>query len=384
MKKASAIVTDEGGITAHAAIVSREMGIPSVVGTRKATTSLKEGEKITVDGYSGKVYLGESQRKEIKKIEKIEALTKTKIKVLVDLPTYAERAAQTGIKKVGLTRIEGIIAENKIHPLSFFKKNRIRDYEEIIFNGISEIAKYFEEIWIRTSDIRSDEFRNLEGAPEKIETNPMLGMHGIRFGLKNPSILKAELNALKRISEKGKKIGILIPQLISVDELKKVKSILKELSFENAKIGVMIETPAAVQIIKEICEEKIDFISLGTNDLTQYILAVDRGNEEVQELYDEMNPAVLHQIEYVIRVCKRNNVETSICGQAGSKKEMVEFLIKNGIDSITVNADVAKEISDFIYEIEQEVIKGTDKEPRQYEINKEKEVHKKKDPLGIF
>ena len=384
MQKSSAIVTDEGGLTAHAAIVSREMGIPSVVGTRKATTVLKEGEEITVDGYSGKIYKGKKQKTEIKKVEKIDSITKTKIKVIVDLPSFAERASQTGIKKVGLTRIEGIIAESKIHPLSFLKKNKIKNYEEIIFKGVSEIAKYFEEIWVRTSDIRSDEFRNLEGAPEKIEVNPMLGMHVIRFGLKNLPILKAELNALKRVSEKGIKIGVLVPQLISIDELRKVKSIVKELNFKEAKIGVMIETPAAVQIIREICEEKIDFISLGTNDLTQYILAVDRGNPEVQDIYNEMNPAVLHQIEYVIRVCKRNNVETSICGQAGSKKEMVKFLVKAGIDSITVNADIAKEIGEFVHIIEEEIIKGTDKEPRQYEINKEKEKLNKKDPLGIF
>ena len=117
----------------------------------------------------------------------------------------------------------------------------------------------------------------------------------------------------------------------------------------------MIETPAAVQLIKELCEEGIDFISFGTNDLTQYILAVDRGNEAVQYIYDEMNQAILYQLEYVIRVCKRNKVETSICGQAGSKKEMVKFLVEKGIDSISVNADVASEIADYVKELEEEL-----------------------------
>src|SRR3990167_9194343 len=123
----------------------------------------------------------------------------------------------------------------------------------------------------------------------------------------------------------------------------------------------MIETPAAVQIIKEIVEDGIDFISFGTNDLTQYILAIDRGNKKVQHLYDEMHPAVLYQLEYVIRVCKKYNVESSICGQAGSKKEMVKFLVEKGINSISVNADAAKEISDYVKELEEELIKGTDK-----------------------
>ncbi len=359
MQKASAIVTDEGGLTAHAAIVSREMGIPCVVGTQEATIKLKEGEMITVDGFHGKVYKGKHGESKKKEILPVTTKTKTKIKVIVDLPSFAERASKSEIKEVGLTRIEGIIAESGKHPDYFLEKNKVEDYEEIIFKGVNEIAKYFEKLWVRTSDIRSDEFGNLEGAPKEKEANPMLGMHGIRYSVKNPEILKAELNALKRVAERGKEIGLLLPQIISVDEVKKVKEVLKEINFSKAKVGVMVETPAAVQIIKSLCEEKIDFISFGTNDLTQYILAVDRGNEQVQHLFDETHPAVLYQIEFVIRVCKRLGVETSICGQAGSKKEMVKFLVERGIDSITVNADMAKEISDYVAELEGEVEKKT-------------------------
>jgi len=190
----------------------------------------------------------------------------------------------------------------------------------------------------------------------------MLGFHGIRYSLKNPPILNAELNALKRVSQKGVKIGVLLPQVILVEEVKEVKKRLREIGFNGALVGVMIETPAAVQIIKSLCEEGIDFISFGTNDLTQYMLAVDRGNEKVQHLYNEMHPAVLYQLSYVIRVCKKYNVETSICGQAGSKKEIVKYLVESGIDSISVNADVAKEISDYIAEIEKQI----GEEPRQY------------------
>jgi len=139
----------------------------------------------------------------------------------------------------------------------------------------------------------------------------------------------------------------------------------------------MIETPAAVQLIKDFCEEKIDFISFGTNDLTQYMLAIDRGNQQVQHLYDEMHPAILYQLAYVIRICKKYNVETSICGQAGSKKEMVKFLVEHQIDSISVNADIAKEIADYVQELEETVLKGTDKEPRQYELKKQEEETEK-------
>ncbi len=352
MQKAAGIITDEGGLTSHASIVSREMGIPAVVGTQEATSKLKEGEIVTVDGFNGKVFKGKTSEVVHKEVNEVTAKTRTKIKVMIDLPTFAERAAKTGIREVGLLRLEGIIAESGKHPNYFIEKNKVSDYEKIIFDGVNKISKYFDKLWVRTSDIRSDEFYNLEGSPKEKEANPMLGMHGIRFSLKNPAILKAELNALKNISEDGKEIGILLPQIISVDEVQAVKKILREIDFQNAKIGVMVETPAAVQIIKELCEEKIDFISFGTNDLTQYTLAIDRGNGKVQLLYNEMHPAVLNQLAFVIRVCKRNNVETSICGQAGSKKEMVKFLIENQIDSISVNPDMAKDISDFVAETE--------------------------------
>ena len=372
MQKSSAIITDKGGMTAHAAIVSREMGIPGIVGTNNATTKLKEGEIITVDGYTGNIYKGKIAKTKQKEIEPIRQETKTKIKVIVDLPTFAPRAAKTGIKKVGLTRLEGIIAESGKHPNYFLKENKMEEYEKIIFEGIKAIAEYFDEMWIRTSDIRSDEYKNLEGAPQEIEANPMLGMHGVRFSIKNPEILKAELRAMKRVANEQKKIGILLPQVILVEEVQEVKKILKEIGFINANLGVMIETPAAVQIIKELCEEKIKFISFGTNDLTQYILAIDRGNEKVQYLYNEMHPAILKQLEYVIRVCKKYNVETSICGQAGSRKEMAKYLVEKGIDSISTNADAAKRISDYIKEVENEILGRKGELPRKYKPQENK------------
>lgn len=382
MQKSIAIITDEGGMTSHAAIVSREMGIPAVVGTEKATSKLKDGEIVTVDGFKGKVFRGKTSENKLKEVLPVTAKTKTQIKVTVDLPSFAKRAAQTGLKKVGLTRIEGIIAESGKHPEYFLKKNKIKEYEEIIFKGVEGIAEYFDEIWVRTSDIRTDEFHDLEGAPEEIEANPMLGLHGIRYSLKNPEILKAELNALKRVSAEGKKIGILLPQVILREEVQATKKYLNEVNFHDAKLGVMIETPAAVQIIKDLCDEGIKFISFGTNDLTQFMLALDRGNEKVQDLYNEMHPAILYQLEYVIRVCKKNGVETSICGQAGSKKEMVKFLVGRGIDSISVNADVAKEISDYVAELEKE--RG--EQPRQYQKERKENYaeHESEEPVPEF
>jgi pyruvate,water dikinase len=181
----------------------------------------------------------------------------------------------------------------------------------------------------------------------------MLGFHGLRFSLKNLSIFEAEINAIKNIAEKypDKKFGIMFPQVIAESEIVEAYKVFKKYQRPNMIIGAMIETPAAVQIIRSLCKY-IKFISFGTNDLTQYTLAVDRGNSECQYLYDEMHPAVLSQIKRVIDICKEYHVETSICGQAGSKKEMVEQLVRFGIDSISVNADMAHDISLLVQQLE--------------------------------
>ena len=371
MQKAAAIVTSEGGVTAHAAIVSREMGIPAIVGAQNALDVLKDGDEITVDGFHGKVYLGRTENKSVEILPVVE--TKTKIKVLVDLPQFAERAAKTKAAGVGLVRLEGLIASSGKHPLAYEKEDKLDDYQKMLTEGLGKIAETFigKPIWIRSSDIRSDEYANLEGAPKEIEKNPMLGDHGIRFSLKHPGIFKAELLALKQLADKGHKFGVMFPQIISVDEVKRARAIFNELKIDNVQFGVMIETPAAAILIKDICEEGIDFISFGTNDLTQYTLAIDRGNEEVQDIYDEMNWAVLKQISRVIRECKRQGVETSICGQAGSKKDMVKFLVKQGISSISVNADVAREISELVQKLENGEDVDTEKQDGPKSENKE-------------
>ena len=356
MQKASGIITDEGGITSHASIVSREMGIPAVVGTGNATEKLKDGDIVTVDGYSGRVIEGKGESKlvEIKPV----IPTKTGIKVIVDLPEYAERAALSKAKAIGLTRLEGIIAMGGKHPIAFVKNNKTEEYVKLIAQGIKKIVEPFDKIWIRTSDIRSDEYRNLEGAPKEIEGNPMLGDHGIRFSLKNKDIMRAELLAIKEVADElpDKEFGVMMPQIISVSEVKKTKQIAEEIGLPgNIKIGIMVETPAAVQIIDKLCEEGIDFVSFGTNDLTQYTLAIDRNNEEVQEIYDETHLGVLRSISHVIRTCKKYGVETSICGQAGSREEMVRFLINEGITSISVNADAAFKVSELVAELEKNI-----------------------------
>jgi pyruvate,water dikinase len=359
MQKASAIITDEGGVTSHAAIVSREMGIPAVVGTGDATKKLKDGETVTVDGNAGKIVEGKGETKLVS-IEPIVG-TKTKIKVIADLPEGAERAAKCGARFIGLTRLEGIIALGGKHPLGFVKDKEMHEYTNLIYSSLRKMIKHFDGVWIRSSDIRSDEYSHLKGAPQEKEANPMMGDHGIRFSLKHKDILKAEFAAVKKIADEfpNKKIGLMVPLLIRVEELVESKKVAKEIGLaDNIQIGVMVETPAAVQIIEELCEEGLDFISFGTNDLTQFTLALDRNEEHVQSLYDETHPAVLREIAHVIEVCRDYGVETSICGQAGSRPEMAKFLVECGIDSVSVNADAARKISLVIAEVEKNLHKS--------------------------
>ena len=362
MERASAIVTDEGGNTSHAAIVSRELGIPAVVGTDKATLVLDDGQLITVDGSSGKVYEGEIKIKhEEEKYEYIETITK--IKTITDLPESVDRALKVQPDGIGLVRIEFMIVNGKIHPAKYIKDGREEDYINLLVDNLEKIVEPFKNkpVWIRTSDIRTDEYRDLEGGEdEPTEANPMIGLHGIRRALVQPDILKAEFKAIKILHDKGlKNVGIMLPFLISLEELQKSKAILREIGLEPVKdidFGIMIETPASVWIIEDLCKDGISFISFGTNDLTQTTLGVDRNNEHIQNLYNEMHPAVLREIRYAIDICKKYNVLTSICGQAGSNPEMAEFLVKCGIDSISVNVDAITKIRKTVAQAEKKLL----------------------------
>jgi len=280
--------------------------------------------------------------------------TKTQIKVIIDLPQFASQAAKTKAHGIGLVKLEELIATSRKHPLFYEKENKLEDYKKILKKELEEIADIFigKPIWVRTSDIRNDEYSNLIGAPKESEKNPMLGNHGIRFSLKHPKILKTELQAIKELADKGHKFGVIFPQIISIEEVKQAKTIFEELKMENVAFGIMIETPAAAILIKDICEIGIDFISFETSNLTQYTLAIDKENKDAQNLYEETCWAVLKQISRVIRECKKQGVETSICGQATSNPKMIEFLIKCGIDSISLNAEAAYEVSKLIQKLE--------------------------------
>ena len=368
MRRASGIVTDEGGVTCHASIISRELGIPCVVGTGDATTTLEENSGVTLDGKKGLVFEGISETKEeatavAGTVEAAPIITVTEVKANVSMPEAAEKAAATGADGVGLLRTEHLMLTSGIHPGKFIADGREDELIDTIADNVQIVADAFypRPVWYRTLDAPTDEFITLEGGEnEPREHNPMLGWRGIRRELDQPEILKCEFKAIKKLHEKGyTNIGIMIPLSQSPEELKKAKALCSEVGFEPHKdvdFGMMVEIPAAAIMIDEYIKVGIDFVSLGTNDLTQYTLAVDRNNEFVAKHYTEEHPAVMKLIERTIRKCAEAGVKCSICGQAGSVPHIVEKLVEYGISSVSSNTDAIADVRKTVARAEQKII----------------------------
>ena len=368
MRRASGIVTDEGGVTCHASIISRELGIPCVVGTGDATKTLKENTGVTLDGKKGLVFEGISEAKEEAPVAQAVAaeapiLTVTEVKANVSMPEAAERAAATGADGVGLLRTEHLMLTAGIHPGKFIADGREDELINTIAENVQIVADAFypKPVWYRTLDAPTDEFITLEGGEnEPEEHNPMLGWRGIRRELDQPEILKCEFKAIKKLHEQGyTNIGIMIPLSQSPSELIQAKALCSEVRLEPHKdvdFGMMVEIPAAALTVEDYLAIGVDFVSLGTNDLTQYTLAVDRNNEFVAKHYTEEHPAVMKLIERTIKKCAEAGVTCSICGQAGSVPHIVEKLVKFGITSVSSNADAVAEVRKTVARAEQKII----------------------------
>lgn len=367
MQRAVGIITDEGGLTCHAAIVSRELGIPAIVGTKKATKVLKDDMMVTVDGEKGHVYEGILERVEEKPvtaptITKAKPITVTEVKVNISIPEAAQKAAATGADGVGLLRIEHMILGLNKHPLLYIKEGKSDEYVAQLVKGIQMVADAFypKSVWVRTLDAPTDEFRSMQGGEdEPKEHNPMLGWRGIRRDLGDVEHFKLELQAFRKLYELGyNNVGIMLPLVQHPMELRRAKEIMIEvgLDLDKTELGIMVETPASALIIDRFIEEGLGFISFGTNDLTQYMLAVDRNNENVAYLYDEQHPAVLRLIEHVIRECNKAGVKSSICGQAGSSPEMARKLVELGITSISANIDAVESVREMVARTEKRIL----------------------------
>ncbi|WP_318566824.1 phosphoenolpyruvate synthase [Salinigranum marinum] len=369
MKRAAGIVTDEGGMTSHAAIVSRELGVPAVVGSGSATRQLDDGQPITIDGDKGTIREGvESKEKQRQPVEDarpktpVKPMTATEVKVNVSIPEAAERAAATGADGVGLLRIEHMVLSLGKTPERFIDDNGERAYVDEIIEGVRTVADEFypRPVRARTLDAPSDEFRQLQGGEDvPREHNPMLGYRGIRRSLGKPRVFKLELEAFRRLYDMGyDNLEVMFPLVNDAEDVIRARKHMKEAGIDPDKRewGVMIETPASALQVEEMAHAGIDFASFGTNDLTQYTLAVDRNNENVASVYDELHPAVLELIGSTIETCREHGVDTSICGQAGSKPKMVQFLVEHGISSISANIDAVRDVQHEVKRVEQKLL----------------------------
>ena len=369
MKRASGIITDEGGMTSHAAIVARELGAPAVVGTGDGTEVLGDGQVVTLDGDKGTVTEGATEPEEetdalddVRPQNPVKPMTATEVKVNVSIPEAAERAAATGADGVGLLRMEHMILSTNKTPERYIDDHGEDAYIDEIVDGVRGVADEFypRPVRVRTLDAPTDEFRQLEGGDdEPHEHNPMLGYRGIRRSLDRPDVFAHELEAFRRLFDMGyDNVEIMFPLVNDAEDVIRARNLMQEAGIDPEKRnwGVMIETPASALGVEEMAEAGIDFASFGTNDLTQYTLAVDRNNEHVADRFDELHPAVLKLIGTTIETCREYDVNTSICGQAGSKPEMARFLVNEGVSSISANIDAVRDVQHEVKRVEQKLL----------------------------
>jgi pyruvate,water dikinase len=364
MKRAAGIATDRGGRTCHAAIVSRELGIPCVVGTGNATNVLKPDQVVTVDGSQGKVYEGRvAAQATVPSTTTPKSAVKTRTKLYVNLgePDLAETVAARDVDGVGLIRAEFMVAEIGEHPRHMLKEGRGEEFISGLAEGLTVFARAFEPrpVVYRTTDFKTNEYRHLKGGEEyeEHEENPMMGYRGCSRYIKEPDIFSLETEAVKRVREKHKNLWVMIPFVRTVAGLADVKKILIAEGLRRSrdfKLWMMVEVPSNVFLIDKFIDVGIDGISIGSNDLTQLVLGVDRDNEELAEQFDERNEAVLIAIERVVKAAIARGVTCSICGQAPSVyPEITEKLVEWGITSVSVNRDVIDETREIIAAAEQ-------------------------------
>ncbi|UCE15878.1 MAG: phosphoenolpyruvate synthase [Candidatus Bathyarchaeota archaeon] len=378
MKLAGAIVTDKGGVTCHAAIVSRELGIPCIVGTENASKVMVTGEEYTVDARSGVVYEGVIEQMKPTSTQTVATtttlesapITATKIYLNLGVPEMAEKYRNLPFDGIGLMRLEFILASYiKEHPLYLLETGQADKFVNKLAEGIAIVARTIQPrpVVVRLSDFKTNEYRDLKGGEkyEIVEANPMLGWRGASRYISEwyEKAFRLECKAIRKCREewKLKNVWVMLPMIRTLWETRGCLEIMKEEELESSRdfqVWFMAETPA-IAIMADEFSKLCDGFSIGSNDMTQGVLMIDRDSERLGLMgyFDERDPAVKRIIAHLIKVAHKNGCTVSICGEGPSNlPDFAEFLVRCGIDSISVNADVVAKTRRLVASIEQRIL----------------------------
>ena len=361
MKKAAAIVTDKGGRTCHAAIVSRELGVPCIVGTETATHVLHQGQKITVDASQGIVYQGYldlAPKEELAPHRRLK--TTTRVYVNLADPELADAVAAKQVDGVGLLRAEFIIRNTiGVHPLHALSQGKGQEWTDKLAVGLEKFCAPFypRPVVYRTTDFKTNEYRHLEGGKEnEEEENPMMGYRGCSRYVREQEALRLEVEAILKVYSQYDNLHVMLPFVRTPEELALVKEVLDSQGLRRdggPKLWMMVEIPSNIILMDQFIDMGLDGISIGSNDLTQLILGIDRDNEKLANLFDERHPAVLWALERAITIARARGITSSICGQAPSFfPDLTEKLVRWGISSVSVSPDMIDQTRDIIAVVE--------------------------------
>lgn len=369
MKRASAIVTEKGGRTSHAAIVSRELGLPAVVGATGAIKQLQHEKMISVNGSTGEIFEGSVKvssklKDQISKIQSKQLKTITKVYVNLAEVERASEVAKMHVDGVGLLRAEFMIADIGVHPKEFIRTKSESVFIDKLASKLEKFVSVFSPrpVVYRATDFKTNEYKHLKGGRlyEPDEENPMLGYRGASRYISDRAVFKMELEALLKVRNKGyKNLHLMIPFVRSPSELVEIKKMLEAVGLTQSatfKLWIMVEIPSVALTLDRYIALGIDGISVGTNDLTMLTLGVDRDNASISSLYNETDPAVVYLLEKIVKTARKHDVTVSVCGQAASDyADLRERLIRLGVNSLSVNIDSIDRVREDIFEYEKKL-----------------------------